>query len=866
MKRFLTFLLFIVLCLVSCTKDIEPIPVGPDGEQKLSADQIFWNVVGKLVGMDQITPEYQGKTFTPIIGSPDNGDESVRIVGVNSLAAAVGRYNSLVGSQVIDVNTSSYTWNNKEVGTLVWNKGDGNTAWGTVDVSIPAVPSLQKIIYRSPEQGDVNGSVGDNGSAYYRFGDVISRTRPASTQGGSEFPAITEYWICVRPAFGPEGKGDSHWVSLSPLPRENVWPYNEKSYNYGPYVGSNNYEYGMPTSLGDDLEWLQDLNEMLYAIVMAGNVQENWFSNATNYAHDGFWGPDGLPVFNDFHHEWLHKHNDFFWQNVKIGWQRYGLFEKLLGTEADGTRHDMTWVRERVKNGGDGIAYLHTGYSWWVSLWDNSPELYEAVYGSRVTSDHMQLNCHSVSLSTVEKQVTDPDNTEDPDTNIPFNVKTECSEQRPFVVNRKLFGDADPRFIYRYKTGQELAKMGGGTWNPQFALPGFQEVYRYYGNGGFEPNHILTMPPETTEASSNVIDDKNLQNYSDYSEYNNHYQVGDVYKDENGHKWFVVKMAGGPRELQMDAAPFSELISFEGLTASANKSTVTNVPTLDYVIRAYVSLFFLYQESVQHANGTHMAVFDHIRNEAKVDLTHLMTTKTFKNWKDEGIPCRAVSIAYSVPGSDKQHLVRLLEDHSDEVNNRFFTTIWSRYPKNNITNPDNHDLDKYKVMKREDFRNDDIYLQDIASQDFVTLFADDLFAKGPFADDQSNQNIRNTPDSKANDVTNYYYNINTWGPGTRPAPATQPLSLWNEPVLMFSYTAVYDRGSEYSTKTVDGHTLTLLSTIPFNNYTDDLNDQDSDPESLHSWQSAMNSFVSPDFYHLNGEGKEVLTWRQAWIK
>ena len=109
MKRFLTFLLFIVLCLVSCTKDIEPIPVGPDGEQKLSADQIFWNVVGKLVGMDQITPEYQGKTFTPIIGSPDNGDESVRIVGVNSLAAAVGRYNSLVGSQVIDVNTSSYT-------------------------------------------------------------------------------------------------------------------------------------------------------------------------------------------------------------------------------------------------------------------------------------------------------------------------------------------------------------------------------------------------------------------------------------------------------------------------------------------------------------------------------------------------------------------------------------------------------------------------------------------------------------------------------------------------------------------------------------------------------------------------------------
>ena len=44
--------------LTSCFKDLEPAPLGPDGHQALSDDQVFWNVVGKLVGMDQMTPDY----------------------------------------------------------------------------------------------------------------------------------------------------------------------------------------------------------------------------------------------------------------------------------------------------------------------------------------------------------------------------------------------------------------------------------------------------------------------------------------------------------------------------------------------------------------------------------------------------------------------------------------------------------------------------------------------------------------------------------------------------------------------------------------------------------------------------------------
>ncbi|MBO7602969.1 MAG: hypothetical protein J6S97_00970 [Bacteroidales bacterium] len=626
MKRLVSkFILagFVIAGLTSCFKDLEPTPLGPDGRQKLSDDQVFWNVVGKLVGMDQMTPDYEGKTFTPTIGSPDNGDGSVRIVGVNSLKAAVDRYNALTGAD-IDVNTSSYTWNNPAIGSLIWNKGDGNTAWGTVDVSIPAVPGLQKIIYRSPEQGDVNGSVGDNGSAYYRFGDVISRTRPADKKGDVEFPAITEYWVCVRPAFGPEGKGDSHWVSLSPLPRENVWPYYDDEYNYGPYPGSNGNGYGCPYNLGDDLEWLQDFNEMLYAICTAGEDPRNfgnWYTNANNYYHEGWFGADGLLIFNDFTKENLQYHNDFFWQNVKNGWKAFDIFTKLLGTEADGTRHTEDWVTLRVRNGGEGLKYLHTGYSWWT-WFSNELDVYQASYKSKITDDHVELNMHSVEKKTVTKQVTNPNNKTDAATNIPFNVKTECSPERPFVINEKFFGDKEPRFIYRYATGQQLAKMGGGTWHAQFALQGFQEVYRYYGNGGFEPNHILTMPPEITQQVSDPdIEDETTK----YRNGRGWLYPGCIVKDEEGSHWLCYYGWYDGSEIFGEDDHYARLVSFDNITYrtldSGNK-VVSNddlMPDLEVGV-AGVALAALFNSDAR-ANPGYGQKFHYIREQLK-NLCH----------------------------------------------------------------------------------------------------------------------------------------------------------------------------------------------------------------------------------------------------
>ena len=62
----------------------------------------------------EITPDYKGKTFKANIGSPDSGDESVRIVSVNSLTAAVDRFNGLTQSSITETtpsrNSSNRFW------------------------------------------------------------------------------------------------------------------------------------------------------------------------------------------------------------------------------------------------------------------------------------------------------------------------------------------------------------------------------------------------------------------------------------------------------------------------------------------------------------------------------------------------------------------------------------------------------------------------------------------------------------------------------------------------------------------------------------------------------------------------------------
>ena len=832
------------LCLSSCEGLFNPEKMSSVNPER-TAEQEFWGVVGQLVGNDQRTDDYEGATFKPTIGSPDNGDESVRVVAVNSLEGAVERYNNLVGAD-ITTETSTYTYKSKEVGTLTWNKSSDNKSWGTVDVSVAAVPSLQKIIYRSPEQGDVNGSVGDNGSAYYRFGDVIVR----EVEGGQD-----EYWICVRPAFHKEGKEKCHWVTVSPLPKENLWPY----YDTGkPFTASNGFDYGLPYNLGTDLEWHQDLAELLFAIM----YPSEWFQNIGSYSSVNILGnPSGLPIFNDFHSDRIRYHNIYFWQNVQRQWKDRDLVKKIFGISYDEMAKALN---PDPNNLGRGLHLLYDEYSW-STKFSNKPKLYQVHY-AHGTKD-TEKNMHKRTKSAPCAQVVEPKKTTVSNINYPFDIfnrqqgyDDDDGNDYPWIIESRFFGDDAPRWCVRYATGAELC--GKGKYDAQQPLKGFEdandgEVYRYYRD--VLQKNLTDEAEETPEVTAKVVNERSKQKRTEFDG-KGYYGFGDVLKDEQGKRWIVVNVSGGSTNLNAvnynmysEMSPYAELVSFEGLTLSNDGRYVTNAVTEERLLRVSVPLWFLVQEvnkkwayiSAGHVQNV-TPVYENIKKHAEVDLHTLMPQLSgvgYNTTNEQGmLHC---SFAYSDPKTTPagQPLYRFINDTG--AGNEFITIMFPWYPKQNVL------TNNYPALKADDFSSTPIYLQDVANAQAVSKYADDFLARAPYQKNDPQRTPRQSPETRASDITNYYYNNSTWTAGT------MPLGMWNEPVLFIRATALYDRGSEYATETVDGQKMTMVSRGGYDNDSEGAINQ-------YAWyQGALCDQQAKDRF-IKGSNAAMPDWRNVW--
>ena len=796
------------LLLISCNKN----GLDPDVNGDTPTEEnIFWNVVGQLVDNREITPDYKGKTFKANIGSPDSGDESVRIVSVNDPGAAVARYNTLTGASITET-TPAYTWQHKEVGSLVWQLGDGKTSWASVDVDIPSVPSLRKIIYRSPAQGDTNGSVGDNGSAYYRFGDVIKQVREDH---------IVEYWICVRPSFGPEGKGKSHWISVSKLPDEKIWPYNEKG---AAFQASNNMKYGLPTLIGDEIEWHQDLAELLFAIM----YPHEWQTNATNYYTENVFGsPNGLRIFNDFSLDNIRYHNEEYWKNVQRQWKAKNIVQTVFGV----TYEEMAAAINPGNANARGLHLLYNGYSWNTTT-SNKPKLYQVHYTNG--AGNTEKNMHKQTKTTVSAQVVTPRNLTESNTNFPLDVHN-LNQDTPYLSEARFFSDDAPRWIVRYATGEELSSTK--NYDPQQPIAGFHqnnEVYRYY-NDVF-PDKNLTDEPEVTN-----------DGYVGKA----HYRWGDVYTDENGDKWFVICPAGSlyGNDEANEHSTFSELVSFDhaGIQVTADGARITNLPSLNEALRAYMFLWRLSMNAMGMGSDESMQMnymdghtILNIRDYASVEAKKLLQGIKAQN----GHPrqdSNACCIAYNGGNGLFQPLVRCVMNIQFEGNMPKFY-CWTKYP----SAPDT------QTQFVQNFSDVSITLQDIADQTMVNRYAPDTYAVQPLSqiyspasDGVTRRNIRSQTDDRARNVRNYFYDMQTFRNETFPG------SMWNEPVLVFRYTRVSDRGdSDYSRTTVDEHTLTLLHDRGWN----------------HEYQDIVSNntsvFESAIGMYLNGQPYHMHTWRE----
>ena len=823
----------ISLSFASC-EDKDDLSIEEQQQQEESAriDKAsrYWDVVGHLVSMENYTEEWEGKTFEPTIGSQDESDPQTRIVATNTASYAAERYSTLVGATGITESTVSHEWSDPEVGTLTYRKVTDGTAWAEVTVDIPTVPHLSKIIYRSPEQGNTNGGVVGGGCAYYRFGDVI---------GVTNADGKNEYWVCVRPAFDPEGKGDSHWMTVSPLPSKNIWTYDK---------ASNKKIYTMPTALGTDEDHMKNFAEMLFAIC----YPSEWHANATGTHH-----PD---IFGDFEVENIGYHNMYFWENVQDAWKELNVFETLFGSGKD-----LKWFTDNIKS--KGLYFLYKGYKWKTKLF-NGPTLFQAHYVYEKDSEYTNMRTpNSKALTEVEKDVIYK---KDPSKDIEFSVKTECTDVKPYIVKPAYFGDDNPRWIVRYATGKQLSNTGKYP-NNQAMIPGSETVYRYYRDVD-KREDLSAKPQEEKRIYKYVVNnDKSKWTKTEF-EGRGYYKLGEVYKDENGHRWFVINMSGRDKDNKSteeprndkEASPIAELVSFDGLVLSDDKKQVTNLPTFDQAVRAiyYIHNFYVQGENLSDANLNNYMAGRNVKNiwdNTGIDLRHSFQQVVKSGGKGRDTNHQA-SIAYrDASVTDGQPLMRML--YLIGVNDAYNENPPYHFWKNYVTNPNATST----VYASTAFGTERILLQHIAKQDYVTNYAEDYYARLSLwthsgGDGTTVRTPRSQADDRANNVANYYYNNAAFTNHTFPG------DMWNAPVLMFRVTAVYDRGNgDHASVTLDGHTLTLVSSVSHYNgedsYPGELEDNFSN---AYSYLESLCKNMKRDSNYLNGALFSVATWNQAW--
>ncbi|MCR4604110.1 MAG: hypothetical protein K5683_11355 [Prevotella sp.] len=478
------------LSVSSCKDDDDDEKNGDNTEQKSDAQyqarDVFWNVVSQLVNPDDITDDYLDKTFEPTIGEVSESNPLVRIVAVNDLASAAQQFAHLVDAN-IDENTPSYEYSNSAVGTLTYTRTNDGQSLATVDVNIKQLPTLQQIKFMSPEQAGDNGLFGFSGTAYYRFGDVIKRVNSSG---------ITEYWVCVRPAFSKEGKSGSYWATLSPLPEEKIHSYTYKGKTWN-----------VPTALGNDLTQIQNFAELLYAIM----DPDDWYKNVT--------GSPAPKFFDDFSVKNVDYHNQYFFKRVFFAWNhksenQQNLFKTIFNME------DVDIWREIFRN--NGLHLLYNGYSWWESLSWNCG-LYEVTIRNGVGKNS---NFHNLAKSKPEASME----------NIDFDVKQDYTRLNMPLVKEAFFKDKYPRWIIRTAKGKELAT--NGKENAKQKLEGMTDVYRY--NDYFYTNLDYSQEPQILNKGkkSNIgkIVDTNgklFESYADCLNNGKHMPIGIVVYDTN---------------------------------------------------------------------------------------------------------------------------------------------------------------------------------------------------------------------------------------------------------------------------------------------------------------------------------------------
>ena len=419
--------------------------------------------------------DWATKTYEPSYGIESETHPNTRIISVADIDYARQHFSSITGIST-DKLSSVATSEAGEYGTLTWTpSAEGAENLAVVDVNSKLMPHLTRIVYCRPDQLPDNSGDWD-GTAYYRLGDIIE-----DTQG--------YYWVCVRPAFGPNQKQESIWYnvinasesgkSLSTntvpgIPANNIWSTNDNQYNGNTIL--------LPTHLYSTNEHVHNLSALVWALLDPAAYHKTVGNGDKSTALCGF--------------EYQY-HGEKFLNRVAEQWKEYHIWEKLFNRTYD----EMKKIKK--------MGFFYDGYYWkWPYPTDcadmplHITQKYEKTSSSAFSADKLKgsFNMKSAGYGfDVRRYCSDP------------RQNPKCaSTGRDKMAPAKQFTDGgDAYWVVRQTSGHKLHGVSSASKLSIYSnIKNVNEVYRY--NSKYNNIVGTNNPPETEKEIADALNPNDI--------------------------------------------------------------------------------------------------------------------------------------------------------------------------------------------------------------------------------------------------------------------------------------------------------------------------------------------------------------------
>ena len=516
-------------------------------------------------------------------------------------------------------------------------------------------------------------------------------------------------------------------------------------------------------------------------------------------------------------------------------WEQKGLFRSVFGV----TRDQM---KAELEQNGLNLVYSSATMS-----------------GNKILLPIATYNSTNLKTETLSK--TNSEWTRE------FNIQTQMSPG--YISYTDAFGSQKRAWLVRYATGATLCKgsLEAASFDKYKKLTNCEDIFVFNKDVrelDMTDNSLKKTEPEMTNEDPTAW---NLDNYIGEP----FYWHGDVLVDEYGHRWIVVNQAGGRDNYHDEEIPFAEVVSFEGFNYSADRKTVTNLPSRELAIRGGFLLDMFFHETTSHPEYKRATKQFWIAQDkyqiwgssafnaldyAGVEMRELLQLISAQNGNPRQAT-HAASIAYN-DGSGRMRLLRYIANNQFS-DNLFRYYLWDHY----VSSPNS------TTLLYPDFAYSSsapIYLDDLTDKSKIKAYAEDSYVRQgqpesefPSGIGVSSRQPRTEVEPLAADASNCAYNIDRWRNRAFLA------DMWKAPILMFRMTRIYDRGAT-------GHALTAANGLMMVRIkAHEWADADGDDAEIYRNQFMTMNFPAlyatcsnPGVWKLDGKDMEYPSWQSLY--